>query len=163
MSEAICGAPEKVSAMVRYRRNFLAGGTYFFTVTLADRKSTMLVDCIAELRAAFRAARSERRFSIDAIVILPDHLHAILTRPPDDADFSGRWRRIKGHFCSTLIDAGSGSKPSATTRISPATSTTSISVRSNTAWCHAWPNGRTRHFIASSGKRFSPKIGPRCR
>jgi putative transposase len=43
---------------------------------------------------------------IDAIVILPDHLHAILTLPEDDADFSGRWRRIKGHFSSRMIAAG---------------------------------------------------------
>jgi putative transposase len=83
--------------MVGYRRNFLAGGTYFFTVTLSDRRSTALVDHIGELRDAFRAARRERPFTIDAIVILPDHLHAIFTLPPDDADFSGRWRRVKGH------------------------------------------------------------------
>jgi putative transposase len=37
-------------------------------------------------------------------VVLPDHLHAILTLP-SDADFSGRWRRIKGHFSRRLIDA----------------------------------------------------------
>jgi putative transposase len=92
--------------MVRYRRNFLAGGTYFFTVTLADRRSRALVDHIAALRKAFRATRRERPFAIEAIVILPDHLHAILTLPTDDPDFSGRWRRIKGHFSNTLIDAG---------------------------------------------------------
>lgn len=43
---------------------------------------------------------------IDAIVVLPDHLHAMFTLPPADADFSGRWRRIKGHFSNALIDAG---------------------------------------------------------
>ncbi|ABD88945.1 REP-associated tyrosine transposase [Rhodopseudomonas palustris] len=92
--------------MVRYRRNGLPGGRYFFTVTLADRRSTVLVDRVAELRTAFRAARRERPFAIDAIVILPDHLHAIFTLPSDDADYSGRWRRIKGHFSSALIAAG---------------------------------------------------------
>jgi putative transposase len=92
--------------MVRYRRNFLAGGTFFFTVTLADRRSSALVDHVAVLRNAFRATRRERPFAIDAIVILPDHLHAILSLPTADADYSGRWRRIKGHFSSTLIDAG---------------------------------------------------------
>jgi putative transposase len=49
-------------------------------------------------------ARRERPFAIDAIVVLPDHLHAILTLPSADADFSGRWRRIKGHFSNALID-----------------------------------------------------------
>jgi putative transposase len=92
--------------MVRYRRNFVHGGTYFFTVTLLDRNSSALVDHIGALRAAFRASRRERPFMIDAIVILPDHLHAILTLPEDDADFSGRWRRIKGHFSSRMIAAG---------------------------------------------------------
>jgi putative transposase len=91
--------------MVGYRRNFIPGGTYFFTVTLADRRSKMLVDQIGSLRSALRAARRERPFTIDAIVILPDHLHAIFTLPPNDLDFSGRWRRIKGHFSSALIDA----------------------------------------------------------
>jgi putative transposase len=92
--------------MVRYRRNFLPGGTYFFAVTLSDRRSTALVDHVSELRDAFRVARRERPFAVEAIIILPDHLHAIFTLPPDDADFSGRWRRIKGHFSNALIDAG---------------------------------------------------------
>src|SRR3954452_18052814 len=92
--------------MVRYRRNFIAGGTYFFTVTLADRTSSALVDHLTALRLAFRIARRERPFAVDAIVILPDHLHAIFTLPSGDADFSGRWRRIKGHFSSALIEAG---------------------------------------------------------
>jgi putative transposase len=93
--------------MVRYRRNFVPGGTYFFTVTLFDRRSSELVDHIGALRAAFRVARRERPFMIDAIAILPDHLHAIFTLPVDDKDFSGRWRRIKGHFSSRLITGGS--------------------------------------------------------
>src|SRR5438552_14964738 len=84
--------------MVRYRRNFVPGGTYFFTVTLADRTSSALVDHVGALRLAFRITRHERPFAIDAIVILPDHLHAIWTLPPGDSDFSGRWRRIKAHF-----------------------------------------------------------------
>ena len=92
--------------MVRYRRNFVAGGTFFFTVTLADRRSSALVDHIAELRAAFRQTRRERSFAIDAIVILPDHLHTIMTLPPEDADFSGRWRRIKSLFTHDVVRSG---------------------------------------------------------
>jgi putative transposase len=91
--------------MVNYRRNFVPVGMYFFTVTLANRKSKILVDHVDLMRNALRVARQERPFVIDAIVILPDHLHAIFTLPPDDLDFSGRWRRIKGHFSSALIDA----------------------------------------------------------
>jgi len=92
--------------MVRYRRNFIAGGTYFFTVTLADRTSSALVDHVNALRMALRIARRERPFTIDAIVILPEHLHAIWTLPPGDSDFSGRWRRIKTHFTHRLVAAG---------------------------------------------------------
>ena len=91
--------------MVGYRRNFVPGGTYFFTVTLADRNSKILVDRIDLLRGAFRVTRRERPFVIDAIVILLDHLHAIFSLPPGDSDFPGRWRRIKGHFSSALIES----------------------------------------------------------
>ena len=92
--------------MVRYRRNRIAGGKFFFTLTLADRRSTALVDHVGALRAAFRVTRQERPFAIDAVVILPDHLHAILSLPADDADFPGRWRRIKGYFSTHLLVAG---------------------------------------------------------
>ncbi len=92
--------------MVRYRRNFVPGGTYFFTVTLADRTSSALTDHVDALRTAFRLARHERPFTIDAIVILPDHLHAIWTLPSGDSDFSGRWKRIKAHVTHRLVAAG---------------------------------------------------------
>jgi putative transposase len=94
--------------MVRYRRNFLPGGTYFFTVTLSDRRSDALVRYIDALRAAFDTARRERPFVIEAVVVLPDHLHAILTLPSNDADYPARWRRIKGHFSRTLVDTEIG-------------------------------------------------------
>jgi putative transposase len=84
--------------MVLYRRNRVPGGTYFFTVTLADRGSDVLVRHIGLLREAVRVARRERPFRIDAVVVLPDHLHAVWTLPQDDADYPARWRRIKGHF-----------------------------------------------------------------
>jgi putative transposase len=89
--------------MVHYRRNLVGGGTFFFRVTLADRRAAHLVDHVDTLRDAFRIAGRERPFEIDAVVILPDHRHAIFTLPPEDADFSGRWRRIKGYFSSALI------------------------------------------------------------
>jgi putative transposase len=84
--------------MVRYRRNLVPGGTYFFTVTLKDRRSHILVEKIEQLRQAFRIVRRERPFVVDAVVVLPDHLHTIVTLPDGDADFSGRWRRAKSLF-----------------------------------------------------------------
>jgi putative transposase len=53
--------------MVRYRRNFIEGGTFFFTVALANRRSRALTDHIGALRSAFRTARRERPFDVDAI------------------------------------------------------------------------------------------------
>jgi putative transposase len=92
--------------MVAYRRNLVPGGTYFFTVVLENRRSTLLVDKIASLRHSFRVARGERPFKIDAIVILPDHLHAVMTLPEGDSDFSGRWRRIKSTFTRQVVAQG---------------------------------------------------------
>lgn len=84
--------------MVGYRRNVVPGARYFFTVTLADRASHLLVERIADLRAVFRAVRAQRPFAIDAMVVLPDHLHCIWTLPPGDADYALRWRDIKSRF-----------------------------------------------------------------
>ena len=83
---------------MRYRRANAAGATYFFTVNLADRRSRMLLERVAELRSAVRLVQSRHRFDIIAWVVLPDHLHAIWTLPPDDADFSTRWALIKAGF-----------------------------------------------------------------
>ena len=92
--------------MVLYRRNRVAGGTYFFTVTLHNRKSSLLVDRIDDLRESVREARRERPFRIDAWVVLPEHLHAIWTLPVGDDDYSIRWGRLKGLFTHRLVKAG---------------------------------------------------------
>lgn len=88
--------------MPNYRRIWMPGGTYFFTVAIADRESKLLVDHIHDLREAFRAVRSVRPFSVDAIVVLPDHIHAIWTLPPGDADYATRWSHIKAEFSRAL-------------------------------------------------------------
>jgi putative transposase len=62
---------------MRYRRADVAGGTYFFTVNLAVYKRTLLVDHADLLRDIFRRVKLRHPFHIDAIVILPDHLHAM--------------------------------------------------------------------------------------
>jgi putative transposase len=84
---------------VLYRRACIPGGSYFFTVVTHQRRKLFTgdteVDC---LRHAFRTVKHKHPFSIDAIVILPDHLHCIWTLPADDADFARRWRLIKSAF-----------------------------------------------------------------
>ena len=44
---------------------------------------------------AFRKVRTTHPFHVDALVVLPDHLHCIWALPPGDADFATRWRFIK--------------------------------------------------------------------
>ena len=46
--------------MVLYRRNYLAGGSYFFTVNLANRQSRLLIEHVDLLREAFRQVRNKR-------------------------------------------------------------------------------------------------------
>ena len=84
--------------MPHYIRATVPGGTFFFTVALLERHRRLLVENIDILRTAFRTVHRTRPFTIDAIVILPDHLHCIWTLPATDADFSTRWRLIKTAF-----------------------------------------------------------------
>lgn len=83
---------------MRYRRDRVAGATWFFTVNLADRRSDLLVRHIASLRAAFRTVRASHPFELDAIVILPEHLHAVMRLPDGDAAYALRWGLIKASF-----------------------------------------------------------------
>ena len=76
----------------------MPGGTFFFTVVAADRTARTLTEHIGALREAWRYVRSRHPFRTDAVVILPDHLHAVWTLPSGDADFSLRWRLIKERF-----------------------------------------------------------------
>lgn len=92
--------------MVHFRRNRVPGETYFFTVTLRDRRSQALTDHIGLLREAFRTVRSARPFEIIAVVMLPEHIHAVIRLPDGDVDCSGRWRAIKGRFSRALVKAG---------------------------------------------------------
>ncbi len=84
--------------MPEYRRLLVPGSCYFFTVNLADRGSDRLVREIAALRHAVAATRMHHPFTIDAWVVLPDHLHAIWTLPAGDYSFSARWASIKRLF-----------------------------------------------------------------
>jgi putative transposase len=88
--------------MTDYRRNFVAGGSYFFTVNLTDRSSQRLVEHMPLVRAAIRYARTRHPFTIDAIVVLPEHLHAVWTLPEGDSDYPLRWRLIKSAFSRAL-------------------------------------------------------------
>jgi putative transposase len=85
--------------MSDYRRVFIKGGTYFFTVVTYNRlpifEKTTSIDL---LKQCFRTVLSSHPFRIDAIVILPDHMHTIWTLPASESDFSTRWKLIKWNF-----------------------------------------------------------------
>ncbi|HEX7645762.1 MAG TPA: hypothetical protein VF472_26450 [Burkholderiaceae bacterium] len=85
--------------MRTYKRVKVPGATYFFTVNLAERPgNSLLTTHIEYLRAAVQTVKRTHPFAIDAMVVLPDHLHALWTLPLDDNDYSMRWRLIKAYF-----------------------------------------------------------------
>jgi len=92
---------ERIQPM-RYRRVTIPGATYFFTVNLYNRKSNLLIKEVDLLRTIFRRIGHLHPFVIDAIVILPDHLHAIFTLPENDSNYSLRWNLIKGFFSKEI-------------------------------------------------------------
>lgn len=85
-----------------YRRNLQQGGTYFLTLCLADRNSDLLITHIDRLRFAYQKIQTKMPFKTEAIVILPDHIHALWTLPQDDCDYSNRVRLFKTYFTKQL-------------------------------------------------------------
>jgi putative transposase len=94
---------------MQYRRAFVPGGAFFFTVVTAGRAPLFADKAnIAVLQSAFRRVRFQRPFLLKAVVVLPDHLHCIWTLPPHDGDFSTRWRLIKTWFTKHCDSASQG-------------------------------------------------------
>lgn len=84
--------------MSNYKRLSVVGATVFFTVNLARREGTLLVDHIDLLREAVEVTKTRRPFDIKAWVVLPGHMHAVWTLPEGDANYSDRWGAIKARF-----------------------------------------------------------------
>jgi putative transposase len=96
--------------MSNYRRAVIPGGVFFFTVVTYNRR--LVFNCeenVEVLRQAARNVRARKPFEIDAMVVLPDHLHCIWCLPDNDCDFSGRWREIK-KAVSRAIDPDSDTR-----------------------------------------------------
>ncbi len=91
-----------VDQIMQYRRATIPGACYFFTVNIAERNKSLLIDHIDELRGAFKKIKQNHPFIIEAIVILPDHIHTLWQLPENDADFPTRWRLIKSAFSRAL-------------------------------------------------------------
>ena len=92
--------------MVNYRRNFVSGGRFFFTVTLRNRKSCLLIDKIHLLKDAVQKVKEKHPFQLNAYVILPEHLHMIWELPLGDSNYSDRWKKIKALFSKAVHKSG---------------------------------------------------------
>jgi putative transposase len=96
---------------MRYRRIYIRGGTYFFTLVTYKRNPILSTQNSIDLFTdAIRYTAKRMPFTIVAYVILPDHMHFIWTMPEDSCDYSTRWRLIKSHFTRAWCQDGSVSK-----------------------------------------------------
>jgi putative transposase len=101
------GPPEPGCAMPNYKRNYVPGGTYFFTVVTHERRPFFTTEIARTcLRDAIAKQQAKRPFEMVAVVLLPDHLHTIWTLPPGDDDFSIRWAGIKEAFSREYLKNG---------------------------------------------------------
>ncbi|MBQ4834577.1 transposase [Pseudoalteromonas sp. MMG010] len=87
---------------MRYRRILEAGACYFFTVNLENRTQSLLVEHIELLRRVYLKVVKRHPTKTIAIVIMPDHLHAIWQLPKHDNNYATRWRLIKSGFSRGL-------------------------------------------------------------
>jgi putative transposase len=85
--------------MPEYRRSYLPGGTFFFTIVTCQRQPILTSpDARHLLREAWLNVQKRFPFTTVAVVILPDHLHSIWTLPEEDSNYSLRWSEIKRLF-----------------------------------------------------------------
>lgn len=103
--------------MSEYRRNFVPGGTYFFTCTTYCRRPVLTTDLGRRcLREAIEEVQNRYPFTMDAIVLIPDHWHTIWTLPPGDVRYPMRWSRIKEEFTERWLAAGGGEQVQSVSR-----------------------------------------------
>ena len=103
--------------MPNYLRWRLEGGTYFFVVVTHERRPILSTSWARRLlREAIAATRRERPFAMEAIVLLPDHLHMIWRLPEGDSNFSARMALIKKRFTVAYLAAGGGQGASTSSR-----------------------------------------------
>ena len=82
--------------MANYKRVFLDGYSYFLTV-VTHRRNMILIENIDILRDSFRESKKFYNYKINAIVILPDHFHMIIT-PKNAKDYPKIIKSIKYNF-----------------------------------------------------------------
>ena len=93
--------------MPEYRRYYQRGGCFFFTLVTEGRAPLLCAPKARPLlHVAIQQIRQRWPFTIDAFVLLPDHLHTIWTLPEGDTDYSRRWALIKKTFTQSWLQAG---------------------------------------------------------
>jgi putative transposase len=94
---------------------------YFFTLVTEGHQPILPTDfgrsCLA---IAMRETLAKRPITVDAMMLLPDHMHAIWTLPENDADFSIRWLLIKRRFVKLWLASGGAEQPRSDSRIANA-------------------------------------------
>lgn len=93
--------------MSNYRRWFVPGGTYFFTVVTYNRHPLFRDALASELLGnAFREVVADHPFELLAAVLLWDHVHCLWILPPGDDAYPARWKAIKDKFTTSWLAAG---------------------------------------------------------
>jgi len=88
---------------MNYRRIYLNNYSYYLTLVTYRRKP-ILIENIEILRDAFKRSKQKYRYHIDAIVVLPEHIHMIIT-PQNATDYSKIIRHIKRSFVYGLNES----------------------------------------------------------
>jgi len=104
--------------MSEYRRAYVPGGTFFFTV-VTERRAPVFAEAKARgmLGSVMRCCRERYPMYILAIVLLPDHLHTIWTFPQGDSNYSTRWAWIKKEFTKCWLASGGQEQKSSASRL----------------------------------------------
>jgi putative transposase len=93
--------------MPKWRRAHVPGGSFFFTL-VTDCRARFLTGIPARpiLGSIIRRCQMKWPFTINAFVLLPDHLHTIWSLPPGDDRYSTRWGWIKKEFTKSWLALG---------------------------------------------------------
>ena len=83
--------------MSNYTRIFQDGYSYFITM-VTQRREPILIEHIELLRKSFSLSKRRYTYTIDAIIVLPDHLHMIIT--PENA---GEYPKIISHIKRSFV------------------------------------------------------------
>lgn len=93
--------------MSNYKRLYIEGGIYFFTVVTFKRRPFLTTELARKcLHQSWQEVRDNRPFEIDAVCLMPDHLHCVWTLPEGDSNFSVRWNSIKSKFTKLYLANG---------------------------------------------------------